>query len=57
MYGAGRKQVMVGVLPGRFSNRRAGHSGVEMKVPGSSHGDGGVQSPSRARWTIMAEGG
>lgn len=28
MYGAGRKQVMVGVLPGRFSNRRAGHSGV-----------------------------
>lgn len=56
MYGAGRKQVMVGILPGRFSNRKAGHSRVEMRVPGSSHGDG-VRSPSRARWTVMAEGG
>lgn len=55
MYGAGRRQVMVGILPGRFSNRKAGHSRVEMRVPGSSHGDG-VRSPSRARWTVMAEG-
>ena len=52
--GAGRKKVTVGILPGRYPNRKAGHSGVG--VPGSSHGDG-VQSPGRAPWAIMAEGG
>ena len=49
-----RKKVTVGILPGRYPNRKAGHSGVG--VPGSSHGDG-VQSPGRAPWAIMAEGG
>ena len=54
MCGAGRKKVTVGILPGRYSNRKAGHSGVGM--PGSSHGDG-VQSPGRAPWAITAEAG